>query len=499
MRRLALVPIIASVLLFPSAAAALGLGEIEMQSALNQRLDAEIPLRGVVEGESDDITVAIASEEAFQQVGLKRTFALTKLRFEIKQRDDGAYYVHATSREPVAEPFLNFLVEVDWPGGNLLREYTVLLDPPVFVSEKPDSAADEQGAAPAASGDDSVAAAGVPGEIERETPEGEARPAEEEEPDAAAAEAPASKPATEGDFSDTPVFLEVEKEQERAEEAARQAAAEPDPASATRTQAYEPEPKAPAPAQDSYGPVRRGEALWNIAAQLKRSDMTVQQMMLALLRYNPEAFAGDNINRLREGYVLRVPERSEVARVSAQRAVARVGEQALVLRSRRFEVRVQLPSGRGTWPAIWMLPTHDTYGPDYWPDNGEIDIMEHVGYAPDTVHTTVHTEAYNHTRGTQRGEAVRVPDARSDFNVYAVEWTPQKIRGYVNDEHYFTFENERRTDDNANWQEWPFDHPFHFVLNIAVGGSWGGAEGTDPSIWPQTMRIDYVRVYRPEE
>jgi licheninase len=165
----------------------------------------------------------------------------------------------------------------------------------------------------------------------------------------------------------------------------------------------------------------------------------------------------------------------------------------------RFEARAQLPSGRGTWPAVWMLPTYDTYGADYWPDNGEIDIMEHVGYAPDTVHATVHTEAYNHMRGTQRGEAIHVPDARSAFNVYAVEWTPDSIRGFVNDRPYFTFPNERRTDSDADWREWPFDRPFHFILNIAVGGSWGGAEGIDPSIWPQELRIDYVRVYRPAE
>jgi len=165
----------------------------------------------------------------------------------------------------------------------------------------------------------------------------------------------------------------------------------------------------------------------------------------------------------------------------------------------RFEARAQLPSGRGTWPAIWMLPTNDTYGADYWPDNGEIDIMEHVGFAPDTVHATVHTEAYNHMRGTQRGSAIHVPNARSGFNTYAVEWTPDSIRGFVNDQAYFTFPNERRTDSDADWREWPFDQPFHFVLNIAVGGNWGGAEGVDPSIWPQELRIDYVRVYRPEE
>ncbi len=161
----------------------------------------------------------------------------------------------------------------------------------------------------------------------------------------------------------------------------------------------------------------------------------------------------------------------------------------------RFEVRAQLPSGRGTWPAIWMLPTHDNYGDDYWPDNGEIDIMEHVGYDPDIVHATVHTEAFNHMVGTQKGNAIRVDSARTDFNVYAVEWTQGLIRAYVNDRQYFVFGN----DHSGDWTKWPFDHPFHLLLNIAVGGTWGGANGVDPSIWPQEMRIDYVRVYKREE
>lgn len=165
----------------------------------------------------------------------------------------------------------------------------------------------------------------------------------------------------------------------------------------------------------------------------------------------------------------------------------------------RFEVRARLPSGRGTWPAIWMLPTHETYGDGYWPDNGEIDIMEHVGFAPDTVHASVHTEAYNHTEGTQKTGTIHVPDARSGFNVYAVEWTPEEIRAYVNDRHYFTFENERRTREGADYRHWPFDRPFHFVLNVAVGGTWGGARGVDPSIWPQRLEIDYVHVYKQAE
>jgi beta-glucanase (GH16 family) len=162
----------------------------------------------------------------------------------------------------------------------------------------------------------------------------------------------------------------------------------------------------------------------------------------------------------------------------------------------RFEARAKLPSGRGTWPAIWMLPTEWRYGG--WPESGEIDIMEHVGYNPDVIHSTVHTGAYNHLRGTQRGDTLYVATARSDFHVYAVEWTEREIRGYVDDTRYFTFENERRTDEDATHMEWPFDQPFHLLLNIAVGGNWGGAEGVDNTIWPQQLVVDYVRVYQRE-
>ena len=159
----------------------------------------------------------------------------------------------------------------------------------------------------------------------------------------------------------------------------------------------------------------------------------------------------------------------------------------------RFEARAILPSGRGTWPAIWMLPDLQKYGG--WPRAGEIDIMEHVGFNPDQVHSTVHTDAYNHTKGTHRGASTVVSTARSAFNVYAVEWTPSEIRGYVNDTHYFTFRNERLTNSQADDRHWPFDHPFHLIFNIAVGGTWGGQQGVDPDIWPQRLQVDYVRVY----
>ena len=162
----------------------------------------------------------------------------------------------------------------------------------------------------------------------------------------------------------------------------------------------------------------------------------------------------------------------------------------------RIEVKAKLPSGLGTWPAIWMLPTLKTYGDGAWPDNGEIDIMEHVGFDPDIVHSTIHTRAYHHSINTEKAGKMHLRTARTEFNIYAVEWTPEEIRAYVNEQHYFTFGNERLTKPAADYKQWPFDRPFYLLLNIAVGGNWGGAQGIDRSIWPQRMEIDYVRVYR---
>ena len=155
----------------------------------------------------------------------------------------------------------------------------------------------------------------------------------------------------------------------------------------------------------------------------------------------------------------------------------------------RIEISAKLPAGRGTWPAIWMLSTDWSYGG--WPESGEIDIMEHVGYDPNVIHGTVHTDAYNHSIGTQVGNQLTIPTAISDFNNYAIEWFEDRIDFFIEGSKYFTFNNE-----NTGWQEWPFDKRFHLLLNIAVGGNWGGAQGIDASIFPATMEIDYVRVYQ---
>jgi beta-glucanase (GH16 family) len=155
----------------------------------------------------------------------------------------------------------------------------------------------------------------------------------------------------------------------------------------------------------------------------------------------------------------------------------------------RVEVRAKLPKGRGTWPAIWMLPADRRYGG--WPRCGEIDIMEHVGYNPLKVFGTVHTEAYNHMHGTQMGDSMLIADAEDAFHLYAIEWHPDGIDFLVDGARYHHF--SRYSEDPATW---PFDQPFYLLLNLAVGGNWGGRYGVSKQIWPQQLVIDYVRIYQ---
>lgn len=155
----------------------------------------------------------------------------------------------------------------------------------------------------------------------------------------------------------------------------------------------------------------------------------------------------------------------------------------------RFEIKAKMPKGRGLWPAIWMLPTDWKYGD--WPESGEIDIMEHVGYLPDSVFGTVHTGAYNHGIGTQKGANVFRSDLSDAFHVYILDWDENAIRIFVDNDLYFTYTNEKKT-----YREWPFDQRFHLLLNVAVGGNWGGKTGIDDAVFPQAMEVDYVRVYR---
>lgn len=161
----------------------------------------------------------------------------------------------------------------------------------------------------------------------------------------------------------------------------------------------------------------------------------------------------------------------------------------------RMEARAKLPSGRGTWPAIWMLPTDWAYGG--WPTSGEIDIMEHVGYDPNVVHATIHTDTYNHSKGTQVGESITLADVFNTYHTYAIEWQPGLIKAFIDDQQYAEFAFDvNDVMDGPTHLAWPFDRDFHFIFNIAIGGNWGGVQGIDDTIFPTSMIVDYVRVYQ---
>lgn len=155
----------------------------------------------------------------------------------------------------------------------------------------------------------------------------------------------------------------------------------------------------------------------------------------------------------------------------------------------RVEVKAELPTGKGTWPAIWMLPTDYAYGD--WPNSGEFDIMEHVGYDPNVIHVSAHTGKYNFKLNNQKTAVKTVDDAFTKYHLYRVDWTPYAVRGYVDDVLILTYVN-----DGTGSAEWPFDKRFHLLLNVAVGGDWGGSQGVDDSIFPTTMAVDYIHYYK---
>ena len=152
-----------------------------------------------------------------------------------------------------------------------------------------------------------------------------------------------------------------------------------------------------------------------------------------------------------------------------------------------FEMRAKMPCGRGLWPAIWTLPEE----PGQWPDSGEIDIMEYVGFQPNTFHATIHTRDYNHVKGTEVGETIDVKTACKAFHTHSLLWTPETLKVALDGRVYFEYENDKTGEGS-----WPFDKPHHIIMNIAVGGSWGGREGIDEEAFPAKMEVDYVRVYQ---
>jgi beta-glucanase (GH16 family) len=154
----------------------------------------------------------------------------------------------------------------------------------------------------------------------------------------------------------------------------------------------------------------------------------------------------------------------------------------------KIEVRAKIPKGIGTWPAIWMLGSKE---PFQWPDDGEIDIMEHVGFDQGVIHASVHCKKYYHSIGTQKTAVTTVNDCSENFHIYGIEWSADSIKIAIDGKTYFSFANE-----HSGYDAWPFDNKMHLLLNVAVGGDWGGQKGVDEKIWPQRMEVDYVRVYQ---
>ncbi len=243
-RKLSLAVAVATAL-SPVGAFALGLGEIHSHSALNQNFKAEIDLLSVAQEEVQDIRVNLASQDAFDRAGIERLFLLSGLKFEPMYNASGVPVIAVTSSDPIREPFLNFLLEVNWPKGRLVREYTVLLDPPVTLKRAP-----AQVSAPRVSTAPSTRAAAAP--VRQPTP----------------------MPVT----------------------------------------------TAGAMGGREYGPVQPNDNLWSIAKRMRNSNESVEQVMLALQRYNPDAFIDSNVNNLKVGKVLRLPEDADVTSLSRQAA-----------------------------------------------------------------------------------------------------------------------------------------------------------------------------------
>ncbi|WP_455220316.1 FimV/HubP family polar landmark protein [Kaarinaea lacus] len=272
-------------LLVPAISFALGLGPITMRSSLNQPLDAEIDIHSAQPGDLDGFAVRLASVEDFGRVNVERTAFLTQIQFKLRMRSDGSAYIHLTTRQAVTEPYLDFLIEARWPRGRALKEYTVLVDPPVLTAETP---------------------------------------------------APVQQTET------APVFAPPKQETQTRPRPQPVEPVRPPPQPRVAQRPVQPSPPPvrsappPAPSGDiDYGRVKRGDTLYEIARDTRPEGVSINQMMLAYLRDNPEAFIDGNINKLKAGYVLRINDASNVDNVPEREAMSEVRRQNLAWREGR--------------------------------------------------------------------------------------------------------------------------------------------------------------------
>ncbi|VAW72918.1 hypothetical protein MNBD_GAMMA10-2824 [hydrothermal vent metagenome] len=271
--------------LLPLRGYPLGLGEIELDSALNQDLDASIKIVSSSVQDLDSLIVKLASREAFSRVGLDRPFVLQQLKFKVVNKN-GQLYVKVFTKSPVQEPYLSFLVEIDWPKGHLLREYTLLLDPPVYNSGS-------------SSGSGSSRPFGEPADVQAQ-----------------------------------PQSAFDQQQGGNVYSSGAQTSAIPAPSQRGSDTQYASQNTAQGTTSGlSEYRVQKNDTLWRIAERMRPdSGVSVEQMMLALLRNNPEAFIRDNINGIKRGYILRAPSRENITSLDRQRAVSLAREHTALWR-----------------------------------------------------------------------------------------------------------------------------------------------------------------------
>ena len=192
---------------------------------------------------------------------------------------------------------------------------------------------------------------------------------------------------------------------------------------------------------------------------------------------------GNLVTEIRGGK-LRITALKENGKVYSGRVYAKVKEG---WKYGYIEASIKLPKGKGTWPAFWMMPVNFRS----WPADGEIDIMEEVGYHPNYVSSSLHANAHVHSNGTQVTHEMLCQGAEDEFHTYAIKWTHENITTYVDGKVQLSYDNRGKGRD-----DWPYDDPFYVIFNLAWGGDWGGAQGVDESALPAVMEVDYVRVFQ---
>ena len=367
-----------ALLLMPLGAQALGFGRIVVHSALDEPLDADIELISPTPEDITNLKVKLASPEAYLRAGIDRSSLLDALRFRIRQDDQGKYYIHVSSKERVKEPFLDFLLEMNWQNGRMVREYTLLLDPPDRIQRQPAMVEAPATQAPAST-PESVPAPAAETSLHAETTPAPAIPEEPfprtelkeaavpaEPAPAQVAEAPAPEPQAESPApEEAPAPEPVTEAPAPAPDAQptaetpmpKPAASEAQPALAAEEEELFPRiplaeiaeaaRAAPAPVTGEldYGIVQKGDTLWKIAKKLRPNDsVSIYQVMMALLVSNPDAFVDGNMNRLKVGHVLRIDDPDVITSVNPHEAEMEYRAQLQAWQDYRQRVAGEMPA-----------------------------------------------------------------------------------------------------------------------------------------------------------